>query len=454
MNKSGFTLIELLAVLVITGLVMAITIPNVLEMLETSKKETFRLDVAGIIRNFDNQIYNLEMKGQNYAGNFTVNDGIISGENNYDYSIDKKYNGVISINEDKEISVALHDNRYCIVKDNNESNYVVTDYVEGNCNISTPESCFEFDSSTKTVTNYYFDEGYYDEPSTATTLCGLDPVIPNKIGGVDVENIGEYAFCAYGINSIILPTNLKTIGDSSICSNNLENIIIPDGVTSIGSYAFTYNEITELYIPDSVLYIGYDGFKDNFISTLRLPELIMMENGVFTRNQLSDDKAFIYRRNLDGTIDNTVLISYGGAKRDNVVIPENVVEIADTSFYRTELESVVIPNTVTKIGQWAFASNELTSIIIPSSVKYIYDYAFARNELTLVTFSPSTQIVENGIFLNAFFKDRFSNSGLTSIIYPSSNTQDWENVINWKTGTPFTTGTVTNESGNVIISSN
>lgn len=476
MNKSGFTLIELLAVIVITGLVMAITIPNVLEMLETSKRETFRLDVAGIVRNFDNQIYNLDLKGQSYDGTFIINDGIINEVNNYDYSIDKKYDGVISINDNKEIAVALHDSRYCVVKNNEESSYVVTDYVEGNCTINTPESCFEFNSSTKTLTNYKFDDGYYDEPSTATTLCGLNPVIPDQINGVDVEVIGESAFLDYDITGVVLPKNLKIIEGFAFASNYIGEIIIPDGVERIDYNAFYTNQITELIIPDSVLYLGYDAFKSNLISTLVLPELIMMETGVFTRNELPDSQAFIYKRNLDGTIDNTVLISYGGAKKIDVVIPNNVVEIAESAFYQSRLESVTIPNTVTKIGGWAFAANALTSIniptnletierytfmgnsivnlVIPSNVKYIYEYAFGSNYLTKVTFSPGSQMAANYIFQYAFRKTASSNYGLTSIIYPSSNVQNWNNAINGTSATPFTTGTVTNASGNVIITSN
>lgn len=476
MSKKGFTLIELLAVIVITGLIMAITLPKVLEILETTKKETFRLDVAGIVRNFDNQIYNLEMKGSNYEGTFVVNSGVISKNINYDYSIDKKYNGVISINENKEIAVALHDDRFCVVKNNEESNYIVTDYLEGNCNINTPESCFEFDSSTKTLTDYYFDYGYYDSPSTATTLCGYNPVIPDKINGIDVEVIGEYAFWDDDITGVILPNNLKIIEGFAFASNYIEEIIIPDGVERIDYNAFYVNQIDELIIPDSVVYLGYDAFKDNFISTLVLPELIMMETGVFNNNQLPDSQAFIYKRNLNGTIDNTISISYGGANKTNVVIPNNVVEVGESTFYQTGLEGVTIPNTVTKIGEWAFASNRLTSVTlpntletiesysfyandlinlaIPDSVKYIYNEAFSGNELTKVTFGPATQIAANYIFENAFKKTSTYNSLLTSIIYPSTNLQNWNNAINGVSGTPFTTGTVTSSYGNVIISAN
>ena len=41
-NKSGFTLIELLAVIVILAVILVISIPRILDVIETSKKDSFK----------------------------------------------------------------------------------------------------------------------------------------------------------------------------------------------------------------------------------------------------------------------------------------------------------------------------------------------------------------------------------------------------------------------------
>lgn len=49
MNKKGFTLVELLAVLIILSLILFIVAPNVLNMMERSKKQKFLADAKEMI---------------------------------------------------------------------------------------------------------------------------------------------------------------------------------------------------------------------------------------------------------------------------------------------------------------------------------------------------------------------------------------------------------------------
>ena len=99
---------------------------------------------------------------------------------------------------------------------------------------------------------------------------------------------------------------------------------------------------------------------------------------------MPDDQAFIYARNSDGSVDNTKVVGYGGAKRENVVIPNSVTTIGNNAFYKNDLTSVVIPNSVTTIGSYAFYGNQLTSVTIPNSVTNIGGAAFSDNQLTSV----------------------------------------------------------------------
>ena len=75
-----------------------------------------------------------------------------------------------------------------------------------------------------------------------------------------VESIDEMAF--YGcwkVESLTLPSTLKTIGNNAFDSIGLTEIIIPEGVESIGDYAFL-GEIKKVTIPSSVSYIGEEAF--------------------------------------------------------------------------------------------------------------------------------------------------------------------------------------------------
>jgi hypothetical protein len=152
--------------------------------------------------------------------------------------------------------------------------------------------------------------------------------------------------------------------------------------------AFSYNQITNLTIPSTVVGIGAGAFNDN---------------------QLPNDQAFIYSRNSDGTIDNTSIVSYGGANRTNVIIPSGVVNIGTNSFSSIVLVSVTIPNTVTYIGDSAFQYNQLTSITIPSSVITIQDLAFVDNQFTSVTIEGTNP---------QRFNDRWSAIGFSPATMP------------------------------------
>jgi|LSQX01.2.fsa_nt_gb prepilin-type N-terminal cleavage/methylation domain-containing protein len=299
--------------------------------------------------------------------------------------------------------------------------------------IAVSENCFVFNTKTKTITDY----------QGVNELCPSNIIIPNTINGIPIENIGINAFRMKGIMSVILPSGLKKINNYAFSSNGLKSIVIPDtvtdigqyafetnalesvilpsGITKINNYAFSLNKLKQVTIPNSVTSIGDCAFCDNQLGSLTIPtgvtsigyyafasnrlkninlpsSLTSIATESFNDNLLPDSQAFIYARNSDGSKDYTTLVSYGGERKSNVVIPNGVVSLGSYALAYNGLTSVTIPNTVVNIYEGAFWDNFLTSIAIPNSVVNLGDYAFERNQLISVTIGSGINYIGEGAF--------------------------------------------------------
>lgn len=94
--------------------------------------------------------------------------------------------------------------------------------------VYTDSDAFEFDYGSGTITGY--------------TGSDTDVVIPERIGGIKVEGIGDEAF-GYNdnIKSVVIPEGVTSIGSGVFSScDSLTSVTIPEGVTSIGNWAFSY----------------------------------------------------------------------------------------------------------------------------------------------------------------------------------------------------------------------
>ena len=93
---------------------------------------------------------------------------------------------------------------------------------------------------------------------------------------------------------------------------------------------------------------------------------------VFNKNLLTDDNAFIYKLNNDGTTDPTVLISYAGSS-----------------------SSITIPNQVQVINPYTFSEAGITSVTFGSNLKTIENNAFYNNRISSITFPNSLESIKN-----------------------------------------------------------
>ena len=167
----------------------------------------------------------------------------------------------------------------------------------GNISVATDESCFEFDSATGTITDYkcvgsyatnisnYGTENYETRRLNNNTeniqkmsaLVEQDVIIPEKINGVTVTKIGDYAFADSNLYTIEIPKTVTYIGEGTLSGNELlYNIVNKTGrsfdwrrityfgncdncVFDVGEYLAvdcTLVSFVRLYITDKR--VGYD----------------------------------------------------------------------------------------------------------------------------------------------------------------------------------------------------
>ncbi len=249
--------------------------------------------------------------------------------------------------------------------------------------IKTPEKCFTVTANgdgTGTITNY-------DE------TCGTKVVIPSQINNLKITKIADAEY-----------DGPSTTYSKSFTKKKITSLVLPNTIEEIGIAAFDNNEIKTLIIPNSVKKIDDSAFRHNKIKNLTLPNgYIELGIGTFNDNSLPEENAFIYKRNLDGTLDKTVITSYAGVKGENINIPQTVKTLNKWSFrsiYNSRLKSITIPDNVEKIEKEAFQWNRfLTKVEIGNGTKTIEKDAFSYNgDLEEVTIGSGIQTIGDSVF--------------------------------------------------------
>ena len=407
MKGKGFTLIELLAVIVILAIIALIATPIVINMIGSAKDSSDERSAELYLDAVEQAVARKNLTEEFSPSTCTIqSDGNLKcdGDTLLEVQVEntKPTSGTITFEKGKIIG-------YNFTLGSKENVKLV----------STTESCFTTQDTDGgvSITGYKCGSGASNEV--------LDVVIPNTINGKNVVAIGEHAF----------QTPVHTAhGIFEFYGMELTSVVIPEGVTSIGNDAFSGNKLTSIKIPSSVTTIGDSAFSGNKLTSVTIPTTVTtIGSSVFNNNQLPENQAFIYKRNKDGSVDKTELVSYGGKKRNNVVIPNNVKVISDFAFQGSQLTSVTIPSSVTTIKANAFSGNKLTSVTISEGVTSIGNRAFAANQLTSMTIPSSIKIIEAYAFdhnqlVNVVISEgvsnigayAFSNNKLTSVTIPSS----------------------------------
>jgi len=193
----------------------------------------------------------------------------------------------------------------------------------------TPESCFDFDSSTGTIVNTDEDWTAYD------TSCGTDVVIPKTIDGVEVKAIGNSVF--------------ET-------EEFIKSVIIPDTVSSLASDSFNSFVGAHITIPESVINangcpLGFGNTNSSFIP----------ETTVFDGCSLPGNKVLVLGKNaLKGGMSD-----FGSSITKDIILMDGITEIDYFFFWNLlEITSIEIPSSVTTIGTSVFEDSNITEIVV------------------------------------------------------------------------------------------
>lgn len=149
----------------------------------------------------------------------------------------------------------------------------------------------------------------------------------------DVTSIGYGAFAFAKIESMVIPSNVKTIGEFAFAHSALKQVVIESGVKNIGAKAFYMSEnLQTVSVADSVQSIGCNAFEGT--------------------------KYYADKENENGIVYiGKVVYAYRGNKADitDIEIKDGTVGIADHALgYMRNLKTITLPSSVKHIDSMAF----------------------------------------------------------------------------------------------------
>ncbi len=223
-----------------------------------------------------------------------------------------------------------------------------------------------------------------------------------------LEEMGDFAFCSGGLQSIAIPASVTKIGRGAIfncqalkditvdaqnsvytmkngllCDNAAAttlavtagegSITVPDGITAIGDYTFYGHAYTSVNLPASVKSIGWAAFYN----CLWLKS-VAMEGVEYIGNMAFQNCSSLENFTFPDTLRTLEEQAFAFAGMSEVTIPEGVTTVLNLAFFNMpNLLKVTIPTSVTEWGEAVFGNNgTLVTAVIPEGVKLIPNTMF------------------------------------------------------------------------------
>jgi len=190
-----------------------------------------------------------------------------------------------------------------------------------------------------------------DNGCVITKYSGSDKnvVIPSKLGGKDVVEIGKEAFKENkDITSVTIPDSVNVIGDEAFYKcTGITELKIGNSVKTLGKHCFSFCSLTSVEIPASLT--SSDAKVDEpFFACDSLKSATIAKGGVRIPISL-----------------------FESSNLENVTIPEGITEIGNASFKYCQLEKISLPKSLKKIGASAFYSTNLVEISLPEDMESV-----------------------------------------------------------------------------------
>jgi len=179
-----------------------------------------------------------------------------------------------------------------------------------------------------------------------------------------VETLGEYAFygCA-GLQTVNIPASLKIVPAYAFADcTGVKPVDLAEGVETIGDFAFmNMSQVTSFVLPASVQSIGAGAFSG----------WTALQSFAVNGNHFVLDNGIVY--SADRTQIVVVLPSVAG----DIVIPDQVTELAEGAFMNSKITSIVLSDNIKVIPARTFQGcTYLTSVKMPSALERIGNMAF------------------------------------------------------------------------------
>ena len=220
MNKKGFTLVELLAVIAILAILVIIALPNVLNMFNEAKKDTFLTEAKTISKNVSNRYISEKMKGNNITE--------ISNSNNPLDINNKELTYIFELDEKGNITrLVVSNDEYCIVS-NKDYNDLTKEDIKTECTYE------EIHNIAGTLTNKYYEKSGRTDRSLVNSIAFYSD-------GRKIEGAESYDVSEENNNSVIM--YIKPMSESSslldITIVGKGKIALPSDSTKLFSFYYS-----------------------------------------------------------------------------------------------------------------------------------------------------------------------------------------------------------------------
>lgn len=270
-RRDGFTIIELVIVVVVIGILSAITIVSYNAVQQNARDKAAQTYADQVSRK-------IQSYASDNAGNFPASLADIETTDGsgvtYRYFFDNY----------------TKPRTYCVTVTSVNRSYHISredsSAVQGDCPVpaaGTPvlanDNCFAISAST--ITAYY----NFENNNPANPACPQSVIIPDVIQGSGVVNIGASSFANRALRAVVINISARQVLDNAFKGNNLTSITGGGSLIQIRAGAFSDNLLTTTVVPVNIESIGASAYANNKLTTIRIPQMVSTVGvGAFSGN--------------------------------------------------------------------------------------------------------------------------------------------------------------------------